>query len=141
MAELSFTAANLVASAQAQRRTDFAAGAAVARGDLVYLNTSNRWVQTDANAAATGNGIADLVGIVESDGAAGQRISVVIFDPAMVAGATLVKGTVYVAGATAGKVNPITDLTTGWYRRVVAVAVSTTVWYFNPNGMVSGATD
>lgn len=141
MADITITAASLQASASATRNLQYSAGATLAVGDMVYLNASNQWVQTDANAAATGNGPSDLRGIVESAGALNQRISVITKDPALVIGATLVKGTVYVGSANAAKVAPIADLATGWYRWLVGVASSTTVINFDPNALASGATD
>jgi predicted RecA/RadA family phage recombinase len=141
MANLSFTAANLIASSAAVRRLEYNAAATLARGDLVYLNSSNAWALCDANAAATGNGITNLRGIVEADAAAGQRVPVIIKDPGMTAGATLTKGVIYVASADAGKIAPSTDLASGWYRVPVAAAISTTVWNFDPNALATGATD
>lgn len=140
MADISITAASLQASSQATRRLEYSAGATLATGDLVYLNSSNQWVKTDADAAATGNGVADLRGIVESGGALNQRVSVIVKDPALVIGATLVKGTIYVASSAAAKIAPSTDLTSGWYRVIVGPAVSTTVINFDPNALATGDT-
>ena len=141
MADYSVTAASLQASSGAERQTQYNAGATLAIGDSVYLGASNTWIQTDANAASTGNGVADLRGIVESAGNSGQRISVITKDPALVLGATLVKGAVVVLSANAGKFAPSSDLAAGWYRVVAGVAASTTVVNFNPNVLASGATD
>jgi hypothetical protein len=46
-------------------------------------------------------------------------------------GGTVVAGTIYVAGATAGAINPASDLTTGWRTSIIGVATSASVIRLN----------
>lgn len=140
MADVTITAANVLASSSAVLSKEYNAGATITRGQSVYLDTStSTWKLTDSNAAATGNGINDTRGIAYGDVASGQPLTVILRDPGLTLGGTLVKGTSYYASATAGGVAPSADVTTGWYRVFLGIAISTTVLNYNP--VASGATD
>jgi hypothetical protein len=104
MAAISITAANVLASAAAVVRREFTFGATVTAGQAVYLNTSNQWVLADSDAAATGNGILDTMGIALNGGAAGQPASVCIEDTDFTPGGTLTVGSTVYLFTTAGAI-------------------------------------
>lgn len=128
MADLSITAASVIASSAA-RRISKAAASTITAGQVVYLNSSGTVAPADANASAA---TAAVLGIAENGGGAGQRISVITKDPALVIGATVAVGDILVLSATAGGIAPAADLTTGHYATVLGVAVSTTAINFDP---------
>lgn len=109
MASLTVTAANVQPTTTTTYKTG-AAGAAITAGQSVYLDaTTNTIKLADADlsvAAAKG------VGIAINNAASGQPVTYAISGQINM-GATLVKGTTYVVGATAGSVAPQADLTTG----------------------------
>lgn len=122
MADISITAANVIASSSAQRTSKVAASTITA-GQPVYVNSSGLVAPADANASAT---TANVLGIAENGGGTGQRISVITQDPALVIGATVAIGDVLILSATAGGIAPVADLASGHYCTVLGVAVSTT---------------
>ena len=128
MADLSITAASVIASSAA-RRISKAAASTITAGQVVYLNSSGTVAPADANASAA---TAAVLGLAENGGGAGQRISVITQDPALVIGATVAVGDILVLSATAGGIAPAADLTTGHYATVLGVAVSTTAINFDP---------
>lgn len=102
MADISITAASVLASATAVIRREYTAGATITAGQLVYLNASNQWVLADANAAATGNGITDLRGIALNGASSGQPLSVCVEDSDFTPGGTLTNGSAVYGSNTAG---------------------------------------
>ena len=142
-ADLSITASVVVPSANAVKRI-VTAGATIAAGQLVYLDTA------DVDAAGTGkaklsdaNGATALRvvdGIAASSASAGQDISIVTYDPALVIAASgLTANQILLSSATAGGIAPSADLTTGWYLTVVGVVKSGTTIFFRAPGLISGA--
>jgi hypothetical protein len=104
MADISITAANVIASATAVVRKEYNFGAAVTAGQLVYLDTNNKWQLADADAAVTGNGITDLRGIALAGGANNQPAAVVTEDSDFTPGGTLTNGTAVYGSDNAGAV-------------------------------------
>lgn len=131
MADLSVTAASVLASSQAQIERSYNAGATLTAGQAVYLNSSNLWVANDANIAAAG-AIATKRGIALNGAANGQPIAVVLSDPGFTPGATLTVGQTYAVSANAAMIAPISDLTTGDYPQLLFIATSTTVANMQP---------
>lgn len=125
MADISITAANVLASSGATIRREYLAGATITAGQVVYLNSSNQWVLADSNAGATGNGVNDLRGIALNGASSGQPLSVVTNDPAFTTGGTMVNGATYYTGNTAGAISN-TVPTTGDYPTVLGLGISTT---------------
>jgi hypothetical protein len=77
----------------------------VTSGDLVYLNTSNRFVRFDANVGAgAGANINDLRGIALHNSAANQPLAVCTSDPNFAPGATVANGVSYYGSNNAGGV-------------------------------------
>jgi len=121
MADLSITAANVVASAGATV-VNGTSGATITAGQTVYL-TAGQYQLAKANAAGT----ATLAGIALNGASANQPLQVLVSGSVTI-GATVTAGQTYVlSAAVAGNIAPITDLSTGNYVSLLGVATSTTV--------------
>ncbi|MBX5010890.1 hypothetical protein HJB67_13090 [Rhizobium lentis] len=128
MADLVITAANVVAGAGAPTKTGIA-GAAIAAGDIVYLDTATtgKWQLADSDAAtAEARGQTGNIGIALNSAAANQPI-VVQTEGQVTLGAVLTAGTAYYLSDTPGKLCPVADITGGDYYTLVGLAASTTV--------------
>lgn len=125
MADLSITAANVLASATALRSTGVA-GATITQGDLLYKDATdgNKLKLADADASAA---TATVVGIALNAGSAGQPITYAISDDAFTPGATLTVGEVYCLSATPGGLAPVGDLGSGDYTSIVLAATTSSV--------------
>lgn len=143
-ADLSITASAVVPSANAQIN-EATAGATITAGQLIYLDSTDLDTKSrpkaklaDANSATAA--VRSVAGMAINSASAGQRVSYVYQDPALVIAASgLTAGTIYGLSATAGGLAPSADFTTGWYVSVVAVAKNTTTIYFSAPGLVVGA--
>ena len=124
MADLTITAANVLASNGATKRTG-KAGATITQGQTVYVDAadSSKVKLADNNASAT---TADVKGIALQSVASGQDITFVEEDSDFTPGATLTVGTIYAQSATAGGICPVADLSSGMYPAVLFIAKSTT---------------
>lgn len=136
MADISITAANVVASSSATILRNYNFGATVTAGQAVYLTTSNTWALIDSNAAVTGNELATVKGIALGGGASGQPAAVCIKDTDFTPGGTLTNGTAVYSSVTAGGITHDVP-TTGAYPTVLGIAKSTTKLNLNPTA--SGA--
>jgi hypothetical protein len=87
------------------------------------VNNSNKLTRCDADASLAAS---QAVGISLHAALAGQPIRYAISGD-MNFGSGLTANVVYIAGATAGAINPVADLTTGWYLQVLGLAISTSV--------------
>ncbi len=132
MADISITAASVLASAQATIRREFNFGyAAATAGQHVYLDTSNLWQKVDANAGATGNELTALSGIALNGGGIGQPASVCVADPGFTPGGTLTNGSTVYSSNTAGGITHDVPVT-GVYPRSLGIPKSTTVMNLQP---------
>jgi hypothetical protein len=124
MADYSVTAANVLASANAQKKTG-TAGATITAGQSLYIDTadSNKLKLYDANAASPANVMA---GIALHASLAGQPITYVISDPAFTPGFAITAGATVIGSATPGGLCPDADKVTGWYVNEVGHGISTT---------------
>lgn len=124
MADLTITAANVLAGANARIRQGIL-GATGAVGDVVYEDSADgmRLKPADSNGVTASQNPA---GILLTAGAAGQPALLVEDDDDFTPGATLVNGTVYVLSANPGKIAPVADAVAGWRVSVLFVAKSTT---------------
>lgn len=127
MADLSITAANVVAGANAiiERGTS---GETVAAGKVVFLDfsTTGKWLLADADAvtaAARGQG---KLGIALNGASLNQPLAVAT-DGEVTLGAVLTAGVDYYLSDDAGGICPQGDLASGDYVTLVGVALSTTV--------------
>jgi hypothetical protein len=111
-------------------------GATISAGQPVYLDTSDsKYKLADANlsaAAATVRGIAMTPGVDTGYGIIATSGSIVMV------GVTAAIGETYYCGATAGEINPYSDLTTGWYVTRIGTAASATQMdlAISPTGIV-----
>lgn len=123
MADLSITAASVLASSTALRSTGVA-GATITQGDVLYRDGSdaNKLKLADADSSAA---TATVVGIALNAGAAGQPITYATYDPTFTPGATLAVGEVYTLSATPGGICPVGDLGSGDYTSTLIVATTT----------------
>lgn len=112
MADLSITAANVVAAAGATTAQG-TAGATITAGQAVYADAadSNKLKLADANASVT---TAGGVGIALHGASNGQPLTYITggdLNP----GATVVVGQTYILSATPGGIAPIPDIASGWF--------------------------
>jgi len=105
------------------------AGETIAENELIYFSeTENEWMKTDADTLATLFNV--KLGIAQGAGTNGNSITggVTTLGTFTITGAT--KGDLLYASNTAGGVN---SGTSGTIPRVIGIAVSSTVGYFDPN--------
>lgn len=130
MADLSQTAASVIAGPNARRILSVVLAETVTAGMPAYKTTSGTFGKADGNVAAK----AVLVGYFEQGGSAGQRVNVVTQDDAANLGITFAVGDIVVLSAAAGMWAPAADEASGSYVTVAGVATSTTTLNFQPVG-------
>lgn len=124
MANLSPTASAVVPVTGATLESSYLAGATLARGNSVYLDSATAtWKLADTNVSAAVAGSAGL-GICLNDAAANQPVTVMIAG-SLGLGAILTVGKVYCVSATAGAICPYEDLTTADRVSILGVASTT----------------
>jgi hypothetical protein len=129
MADLSITAASVVAGSGATIDRSKNAGAALTAGQVVYLeSSSSTYKLADCNSATAE--VRTPVGIALHAAASGQPVAVLTKGPVTI-GATLTAGVAYYLSGTAGGIRPVADNTTGDYPAVIGMASSTTVLVVN----------
>ena len=143
MADNSLTASAVVPSANAVIRKA-TAGATIAAGDIIYLDTA------DLDSAGIGKAklsdcnsgtalVRTVEGMAVNSASSGQPVEYVTYDPALVVAASgLTPNQIWILSATAGKTAPSADLTSGWYLTALAVVKTTTTIFFRAPGLVSG---
>lgn len=129
MSDVSITAANVIAGANAKKRTG-RAGATITAGQVVYEDSSDSsdFKLADANASAA---TANPVGIALHGASDGQPLTIVTEDDDFTPGGTLslsagADSGVYVLSGTAGGIAPMDDLAAAMYTVIIGVAKSTT---------------
>ncbi len=135
MADLSVTAANVLAGTNAKIRKGIA-GATITAGQWVYEDTADggKFKLADCDASAT---TAKAAGVALNGAAAGQPLLVCEEDDDFTPGGTLTVGAIYVLSGTAGAAAPTADLASGDWVTVLMVAKSATKAVLKR--MVSGA--
>lgn len=124
MADLSITAANVLAGANA-KKTSGVAGETITAGQVVYLDTStSSWKKADNNSATAA--VRSPGGVALNGASTGQPLQVQT-DGDITIGATLTAGVAYYLSDTPGGICPVADLGTGEYPSVIGIARSTTV--------------
>jgi hypothetical protein len=137
MADISITAASVLASSAATILKQYNFGATVTTGQAVYLDSSTTtWKLIDSNAAVTGNELATIKGIALNSGASGQPASVCVKDASFTPGGTLTNGSTVYTSVTAGGITHDVP-TTGAYPTALGVSKSATTMNLNPTS--SGA--
>ena len=129
MSDVSITAANVIAGANAKKRPG-RAGATITAGQVVYEDSSDSsdFKLADANASAA---TANPVGIALHGASDGQPLTIVTEDDDFTPGGTLslsagADSGVYVLSGTAGGIAPMDDLAAAMYPVIIGVAKSTT---------------
>lgn len=127
MADVSITAANVLAGANAKKRRGIA-GATITAGQAVYEDSadSNKFKLADCDLSAAA---AKCVGIALHGAASGQPLEIVEEDDDFTPGGTLSLSAggdtgVYVLSGTAGGIAPMDDLASGDYPVILGVAKS-----------------
>ena len=128
MADLSITAASVLAASGAVTETG-AAGEAVTAGQALYKKAADgKWYKADCNAASAEARVAAAIALE----AAGANQPVVVQKGGSITiGAALSEGIVYYLSGTPGGIRPVADNTTGDYPQVIGLATSTTVLKLN----------
>lgn len=128
MADLSVTPSNVIAGNGTPTKTG-TAGAAIAAGEIVYLDTAatGKWQLADSDAAsAEARGRTANVGVALNSAAANQPLVVQTGGPVTL-GAVLTAGAAYYLSDTPGKICPLDDVTGGDYFVLLGLATSTSV--------------
>lgn len=124
MADLSLTAASVIAGADSQTEHGWA-GATVTAGQAVYLDTAdNRYKLADSNGASAL--IRTPRGIALHGASSGQPLAILLRGDITI-GATVTAGVAYYLSDTPGGLCPVADLASGEYPCVIGIAKSTTV--------------
>lgn len=130
MTDLVVTAANVLASGQAQKETGVA-GAVLTAGQEVYKELATGLFKlTDCDSATAE--VRNIYGVTLNGAAIGQPVAVAKEDPDFTPGATLTKGSRYYASGTAGGIAPEADLASGDHVALLGVATSTTKLALRP---------
>jgi hypothetical protein len=132
MADISITAANVAASSTATVRKEYNFGATVTAGQVVYLDTNNKWQLADSNAAVTGNETNATRGIALCGGANNQPAAVVLVDDTFTPGGTLTNGSAVYESLNAGAITHDVP-TTGAYPVYLGHAKSASAMVLKPN--------
>ncbi|MCG7507065.1 hypothetical protein [Mesorhizobium retamae] len=128
MADLTITAANVVAGSNA-RTVHGVAGVAITAGQVVYLSpTSGKYELADTDSATAA--VRSAHGIALNGAALNQPISV-ITEGDVTIGATIEAGTAYYLSGTAGGICPVADVAAGDYPLILGMGKSTTVLAVN----------
>jgi hypothetical protein len=124
MADLTVTAANVVAGSNAAR-SDGVAGEAIVAGKAVYKSsTTKKWMLADSNSATAE--AREAIGIALNGASLNQPVAVQTHGDITI-GATLTAGVAYYLSDTPGGICPIADVGTGEYVCLLGLAKSTTV--------------
>lgn len=124
MTDISITAANVVAGANATRDSGVA-GETVTAGQAVYRSsTTNKWMLADNNSATAE--AKKAAGIALNGAALNQPLTVQRSGDIAIGG-TLTAGSAYYLSATAGGICPVADVTSGSAVCQLGLAKSSTV--------------
>jgi len=124
MADLTITAANVVAGSNAVIESG-TAGETITAGKPVYKSAATKkWILADSNSATAE--VRQSTGIALNSAALNQPVSVHKFGD-LTMGATLTAGTAYFLSDTPGGICPLADVGSGEYVCQLGLAKSTTV--------------
>lgn len=123
MADLTLTAANVLAAADTSTRLG-TAGETLAAGKVLYFDSAtSTYKLADSNGAAA---LRSPVGIALNGAAAGQPVLVALSGPVTL-GAVLTAGVAYYLSDTPGGICPVADVGTGEYATILGIAATTSV--------------
>ena len=124
MADITVTAASVVAGADSTT-TSGTAGVTITAGQAVYLDaTTGEWALADADSATAAQRRA--AGIALNGAALNQPIKVLTSGDVTI-GATVTAGVAYYLSGTAGGICPVADVGTGEYVCLLDIATSSSV--------------
>lgn len=132
MADVSITAANVLAASTASTKQG-TGGEAFTQGDVLYKRSSdNKYLKAQADGTAEEAGSVELVMALTDCAADGQPCVVLTLGDVDL-GSVLTEGEIYVVSATAGAIAPEADISTSThYVTVVGVAVDSDTLEFRP---------
>lgn len=124
MTDISITAANVLAGANAQTEVGLC-GETITAGQAVYkASADGRWYKADNNSATAE--VRNATAVALNGGGAGQPIRV-LTKGLVTIGATLTAGVTYYLSDTPGGICPIADVGSGEYSCIIGIATSATV--------------
>jgi hypothetical protein len=124
-ADLSVTAANVIAGSTGRVDRTAVAGEAITQGQAVYkASVSQKWMKADADSATAEARQASGIAL---NGASLNQPLAVQTGGSITIGATLTAAAPYYLSGTAGGVAPAADLSTGEYVDLICLATSTSV--------------
>lgn len=131
MAALTQTAANVFPSSRATINRSANAGATIAAGQPVYLDTNGVWQLVDADLSLAAGTIA---GLAAHSAVANQPLAVVTADPAFTHGLTGVTAgdTIWTSPTAGGLTKTIADLVSGVFTAEIGIAISATQMVVQP---------
>lgn len=136
MADLTITAANVIADAKARRKNG-TAGATITAGQVVHVSPSTgRYILSDAD--ATGIGAVTEFAIALNGAANGQPLQVVLSGDLTLGTAVMTAGTDYYLSDTAGAICPRADLGAG--DDVILLGVARTAGVLKMRPIIPGVT-
>lgn len=122
MADLTITAANVVAGTNSTRDHG-TSGETIAAGKAVFLDaTTNKWMLSDNN----GTGTRTVNGIALNGASLNQPLAIHKSGDITI-GATITAGTAYYLSGTAGGICPVADLASGMDPILIGIAKSASV--------------
>lgn len=124
MADLTITAANVIAGSGA-KKVNGTAGASVTAGQVVYLDSSTNTYKLADNDSGTA-AVREVAGIALHAAGSGQPLTILTQGPITI-GATTAVGIVYCLSSTAGGICPSADIASGDYNTIIGIGTSTTV--------------
>jgi hypothetical protein len=123
-ADLSVSAASVVAGSTAITSVG-TAGETITAGQQLYLSpTTNKWMKADNNSATAAVRVATATALT---GSSLNQPIVVQKSGDVTIGATMTAGVAYYLSDTPGGICPVGDLASGEYPQIVGIATSTTV--------------
>ena len=128
MADLTITAASVIAATDAVTESRNA-GAAITAGQVVYYDSATDTYKLADSDSATA-AVRSPRGIALNGGGTGQPI-LIIKSGSVTIGATMTAGLAYYVSKTAGGVCPVADIASGGYATVLGISTSTTVFKVN----------
>jgi hypothetical protein len=124
MADLTITAANVLAQSGAELENG-SLGETVTAGQALYkLASDGRWYLADNNSATAA--VRQATAIALNGGAAGQPVRV-LRSGRITIGATMTAGVAYYLSDTPGGICPVADIGSGEYSCLIGLAVSTSI--------------
>ena len=124
MADLSITAASVVASASAKTH-EALAGETITAGKAVYRSsTTGKYMLADSNSATAEARVPAGIALT---GSSNNQPCVVALSGPVTIGATMTAGVAYYLSDTPGGICPVADLGSGEYPCIIGIATSTTV--------------